>query len=222
MHPVFIVVLVVVILLIDIPLVIFVLRRRAKGGSRINPHWQWLAERFGLQIAGGEPYFPKIRWLGFLKKPIRLEGTYRNSLLKVYHYTVSTGNSSTTYATARLVGANPKGLAFRVSREGVLTRLGKSLGMQDIETGDPRFDKLFVLKSNDPAFIKSALLPEIRGQLCDVWDKHDARGAIALQGEELFYQEVGTIRNEKTRERFAALIDAMVPLHGIVEFYNRA
>ena len=64
------------------------------------------------------------------------------------------------------------------------------------------------------------MLKQIKDGFYDVWEKHKANGTLILEGEELQYNEVGTIRNEKVRERFAAAADLLVDLRGTVEFNN--
>ena len=58
---------------------------------------------------------------------------------------------------------NKDGFRFAVSRETLFRELGKLLGMQDIETGDPVFDKRFVVKTNDEQKVKRLLAePRLR------------------------------------------------------------
>lgn len=204
-------------------LAIFIVVRRAGRSSekKINAHWQWLSEKLGgLEVVGGEPLYPDKKWLGFLRSPLRLEGVFRNCNIKIYNYVVGSGKNSTTYSTVRIVGPNPKGLSFHFHREGIFSKIGKTFGMQDIQTGDMTFDKMFIIKASDPDFIKVALLRQIKNGFYDVWEKHGSQGTLALDGDELQYNEVGTIRNEKVRERFAAAADLLVDLRGTVEFYN--
>ena len=48
-------------------------------------------------------------------------------------YTVSTGNSATTYTRMRVPYVNKDGFRFRIYRKNIFSGLGKLLGMQDIE-----------------------------------------------------------------------------------------
>jgi hypothetical protein len=187
----------------------------------INPHWQWLVDKLQLEIHGGEPVYPGKKWLSWMRTPLRLEGNYRNFSMKIYNYTVGSGKNSTTYSTARIIGPNPKNLTFEFHREGMFSKLGKLVGMEDIQSGDKEFDKKFIIKSSNPDFIKVVLLPQIKEKFCDIWNQHKAQGTIRLKDEELQYNEVGTIRNEATCERFAAIADLLVDLRGTIEFYNK-
>ncbi len=53
-------------------------------------------------------------------------------------------------------------------------------------------------------------------------ETHNAQGTIKLKDNLLAYDEVGTIRDEPTRTRIAAVAKLMCNLGGIVQFYNRA
>ena len=44
---------------------------------------------------------------------------------------------------------NPDGFRFKVYRKGFFSDLGKMLGMQDVEVGQPEFDDDFIIKGND-------------------------------------------------------------------------
>jgi len=64
-------------------------------------------------------------------------------------YTVNTQHSHVTYTRMRAPYINPEGFRFTVYRKGFFSDLGKLLGMQDIEVGDPDFDEAFIIKGND-------------------------------------------------------------------------
>ncbi len=72
-------------------------------------------------------------------------------------HTVSDGENSTTYTRLRAPCLNPAGFRFELHRKGPLCGLGKLLGMQDIEVGDPEFDEAFIIKSNDEATVRELL-----------------------------------------------------------------
>jgi hypothetical protein len=149
--------------------------------NKTNYQLRQLAETLGLAVTGGGPMFPKVEFLGFLKQPLRLEGRHRGIHLQVYHYTVRSGESSTTYATVRAKIENDKDLEFKFSKEGFFSRIGKSLGMQDVSTGDERFDRLFILKCSDPEFMTPALLPQVKEKFFETWETHEAPGSISLK-----------------------------------------
>jgi len=208
---------------LDAFVVIPLIKRRLKAARQgLRPHFQWLAEQLGLQVVGGEPVFPNIGFLSFITRPFHLEGTYRELPLRIHHWASRSGNRrGPTHANARLTVPNPKKLTLHVYREGLMSKVGKALGMQDVQTGDARFDGCFVVKSGDPEFIKTALLPEIRQRFLEIWERHKPEGNIRLENDELFYDELGTIGSEPARERFAAVCELLGELSGVVLYYNR-
>src|SRR5260370_29854462 len=60
-------------------------------------------------------------------------------------HTVSNGESSVTYTRMRAPYKNPDAFRFKIYRKGLFSNLGKMLGMQDIEVGDPEFDLAFII-----------------------------------------------------------------------------
>ena len=70
---------------------------------------------------------------------------------------VSAGKSSTTYTRMRAPYVNADGFRFTIYRRSIFSGLGKAMGMQDIEIGDPSFDEAFIVKANDQAKVRRLL-----------------------------------------------------------------
>jgi len=221
MSPVLIVALVVGFLILDVGVLVLVFKTRGRRMTAVNLHFRWLADTLGLSLRENEPLFPTIAFFSFLTAPPRVEGPRRGCDMSIYHWSTG-GKNSTTYSTVRIDLENPKGLTASFSREGLLSKLGKGLGMQDVQTGDDQFDKLFIIKCSDPEFIRQALLPEVKERFRTIWETHKAQGTIKLKDNLLSYDEVGTIRNEATRTRIAEVAELMCDLGGIVQFYSHA
>lgn len=215
----FIIAAVVIFIVLDVIILVLVFRKRGGKGKR-RLLMEQLAGNLGIGLLGGEPVFPRIAFLSFLCKSFQAEGEFRSRFLKIYHFSTGSGDSRTTYATVRLIGPNPKALTFQFSREGFLSKIGKAVGMQDVQVGDSRFDKLFVVKLSDPDFISAALLPEIKDKFYRVWEEHGAKGSLKLEGEEMRYDEVGTIRNDAARLRCEAVANLLADLAEAVDVYG--
>src|ERR1017187_2893623 len=56
-----------------------------------------------------------------------------------------------TYTRMRAPYVNSDRFQFTIHPEGILSTIGRALGMQDISIGDPHFDEHFVIKGNDEA-----------------------------------------------------------------------
>lgn len=76
--------------------------------------------------------------------------------------------SQAAYTRFSTAFENPEGFHFKVVPQGLLERVGKLLGLQDVEMGDPAFDKTFLVKSNDEArareVLDDALLRQFLGE----------------------------------------------------------
>jgi hypothetical protein len=207
--------------LLNVGVFALVVKAMAQHRRKVDESMHWLADTLELTRVGGEPKFPNSRFLSCIRTPLRVDGRRRGCDLSIYHYTTG-GRNSTDHAAIRVELDNPKGLRLGFSRESVLGKVGKALGMQDVQLGDERFDGLFVVKCSDPDFIKGALLPEVKERFYEVWEKYGALGSIKLDGNALVYDETGKIHNDKARERFVAVTELMCDLGGVVQFYNQA
>lgn len=61
----------------------------------------------------------------------------------------SKGKTRTRYTRMRAPYLNNDGFRFTIYRKSIFSGLGKLLGMQDVEIGDPAFDNAFVIQGND-------------------------------------------------------------------------
>jgi hypothetical protein len=128
-------------------------------------------------------------------------------------YTVSTGESSVTYTRMRAPYINPEGFRFMIYRKNLFSDLGKFLGMQDIEVGDPEFDEAFIIKGNDESkvvslFSNSTIRQMIQDQPGIRLEVNDSEGwfgpRFPEKVDELRFQVVGIIKDV---ERLKALFD---------------
>ena len=128
------------------------LLKRIFGPSQ-NEVWKQLCYDIGADfIKGG------------LFKGSKVEARIRNWTVTLDTFTVSTGKSSVTYTRVRAPFINNDGFRFTVYRKGLFSAVGKFLGMQDVEVGGPKFESLEplfglpgyidpqVIESGDPEF----------------------------------------------------------------------
>jgi hypothetical protein len=128
-------------------------------------------------------------------------------------YTVSTGKSSTTYSRMRAPYINPEGFRFTIYRKGLFSDLGKLLGMQDIEVGDPEFDEAFIIKGDDEGQVRELFTdPKLRQMMQDQpeirLEVKDSEGWFGPRFpedvDESHFQVLGVIKDV---ERLKALFD---------------
>jgi hypothetical protein len=136
--------------------------------------------------------------------------------------TDSTTDHSVHYTRMRAPYVNPEGFRFTIYRKGFFSDLGKLLGMQDIEVGDPAFDEAFVIKANDEGKVCALFAnPKIRQMIQDQpqirLEVRDSEGWFGPKFpedvDELHFQVVGVIKDAdrlKTLfDLFAAVLDQL-------------
>ncbi len=117
--------------------------RQVFGPSR-DEVWRQLCNEIGADFVEG----------GFWKGN-KVQAHVKEWIVTLDTYTVSTGKSHVTYTRMRAPYVNRDGFRFTIYRRNLLSDLGKLLGMQDIDVGDPEFDRDLVIKGNDESKVLS-------------------------------------------------------------------
>ncbi len=130
------------------------------------------------------------------------------------------GESQATRLRAPYV--NSDGFRFTIYRKGFFSDLGKLLGMQDIEVGDPEFDEAFIIKGNDESrvvslFSNSKIRQMIQDQPKIRLDVKDSEGWFGPKFpenvDELQFRVIGVIKDvERLKslfDLFAAVLDQL-------------
>jgi hypothetical protein len=90
--------------------------------------------------------------------PWMMEGERGGLPVSIYQDVRGSGKSQTNYTVVRVAFHEALGFELRLSREGAMTKLGKSLfHLQDIELGDPEVDPFVRIKSSDPEAARQLL-----------------------------------------------------------------
>jgi hypothetical protein len=101
-------------------------------GPSLNDAWRQLGSEIGAEFIAGS----------FFKGTPRVEARVGNWTVTLDTYTVSTGKSSVTFTRMRAPFINRDGFRFTIYRKSMFSRMGKLLGMQDVEVGGPKFEHL--------------------------------------------------------------------------------
>ena len=160
--------------------------------------WRQLSEEIGAEFVEG----------GFWK------GSKVQAHVGPWTVTLDINNDGESQSTRiRAPYVNPEGFRFTIYRKGFFSNLGKLLGMQDIEVGDPEFDEAFVIKGNDEGKVCGLFAnPKIRQMILaqqkirlEVKDSEGWFGPKFPQDvDELHFQVLGVIKDV---ERLKALFD---------------
>lgn len=156
---------------------------RNRSMQALRENWQQLGMRTGLSFTRG----------GLLTAP-SLGGEYRRRSLTLTTFSRSSGRSSTTYTRITLALKSPAAGTLGLSPEGFLSGLGRALGMQDVQVGNERFDKSFIVKSSPPEFAPAMLGdPMLQDALLRLREGHSFYLELNAQG--ITYTEVGRLSN---------------------------
>lgn len=137
--------------------VAFSLYQRAQSRDQ----WEQAANDLGL-------YFESS-----LFSSAKITGRYNSSPVEVYKVSRGGKNNSKTYTVfeAGLPPEAPDDLVL--AEEGFFAGVGKFMGMQDIEIGDPIFDSNFVIKGKNPAAVKRFLQQEkVTDDILELYNKY--------------------------------------------------
>ena len=119
-------------------------------GPSKDEAWRQLSQEIGAEFVEG----------GFWKGN-KVQAQVGTWTITLDTYTVHTQHSHVTYTRMRAPYVNPEGFRFTIYRKGFFSDLGKLLGMQDIEVGDPEFDEAFIIKGNDESgSVICSLIPD--------------------------------------------------------------
>jgi hypothetical protein len=184
--------------------------RRMFGPGR-KEVWQQLSREMGARFVEGS-----------FTKADKVQATHGEWTVTLDNFAVHTGKVTVIFTRMRAPYVNPDGFRFRVYRRGMFSNIGKALGMQDVEVGQPGFDEDFIIKGTDEGKLRQLFAnPKIR-QLIDaqkdidfsVKDDEGWFGTTFPDGvDELLFQVPGIIKDiERLKllyELFAETLDEL-------------
>jgi len=153
---------------------------------------------------------------GFFSMP-SVSGSYRGHQLQMGYFQRSEGSGKSrhthTYFFTRLMTNTSPQFALSLSREGVFSWLGKTIGVtHEIQIGDEAFDKEYLINTNDALRAKRVLAPEVRQKVDGLFDSFRL-GSMNLESGALYVQRemsnVGYDDLKKVAEAMAGLADAV-------------
>lgn len=107
--------------------------------KKTNLAWAAVAQRLGLVFQPGQLF----------SRP-RISGVHKGCSVLVTTFSKGTGKHQTTYTRFRVSYPHSLDLGLRLTRQGLLSGIGKVFGTQDIEVGDKPFDDAIVVKGRAP------------------------------------------------------------------------
>jgi len=149
-------------------------------------------------------YYPKIEG-HLMKRPFSLE-----------MYQQGKGKNKRYFTELNFELENKYEYTLNVYKERIWSKFGKLVGMQDIEIGDPPFDKSFMIKSNDDYFATEVLKDQVTKD-CFKMILHSMDGEFKLENTTLNYKQLGLIKNDSDRVFAEHLIETGLVLSMNIE-----
>ena len=138
---------------------------------------------------------------------------------EVTFHTFTTG-SGKSRVNWRAVSVRPRaigGLLFHLKPQGLGTKLSELFGAEEITVGDAAFDRAWFIQTNEPEFLRAALVPEIRAKLTAARADAGTDGNFKLQQAAVVYAEHGTFADPNDGARFEQLLPVLHDLAAIAE-----
>ena len=137
--------------------------------------------------------------------------------VRFFSFITRTGKSSTTW---RAVSVRPRAigdLLFHFQPQGLGTKLKELFGAREIVTGDAPFDAAWFLETNQPEFLRAALVPEVRAKLLAAHATARAGENFKLEEAAVRYAEHGSFGDPADCARFEQLLPVLHDLADIAE-----
>ena len=113
----------------------------------------------------GGTHHPQSRWW---RNDEHITATIEGANVKLDTYVVSTGKVTVAYTRVVAPFVYGPGPKLQVYKRGILATIGKALGMEDHDLGEPAFDNAFVVKSDSAAVARRLWTPGTMKRLSGV------------------------------------------------------
>jgi len=137
--------------------------------------------------------------------------------IRFFTFTTGSGKSRVNW---RAVSVRPRvigNLLFHFQRQGLATKLKELVGAREIVVGDAPFDAAWFLETNEPDFMRAALVPEVQAKLMAAHAAASAGGNFQLQLAAIRYAEHGSFADATDCTRFEQMLPLLHDLADIAE-----
>jgi hypothetical protein len=140
-------------ILIFVIIVAVAFATNAQQRTALNDAYTKLANRFqgSIETAGTFSGYPSVRFMH----------NAAHVLVDVH----STGGEDATYYTQFHISWPDRNLRCEIYPERFMSRVGKLMGMQDIQIGSPQFDPNYIITGNDEGAIRELLTPTVQAHV---------------------------------------------------------
>jgi hypothetical protein len=188
----------------------------AKQSRRTMDNLRQAAATLGLQFVEKPPA------LGIFYTDSRATGQLRGKRVELYPFATGSGKSRVQWSAVSAAVLAPTGLTFHLQRQGFGTKLIAFFGAKEITVGDEEFDGDWFIQTNQPEFLRQALLPELRAKITTLVRElgAQARGMeFKLEQNVVRYAEIGSFASGDTCRRCERAADLVGDLADVAEVF---
>jgi hypothetical protein len=130
---------------------------------------------------------------GCFRSP-KVSGMFRNRNILIDSYTEHHGGDDDRSTTYTRIQANHSGRLpgeINVYPATLFSAIGKKLGMQDMQVGNPEFDKTFIVKGGDEGMVRGILDMDVQQKLIRL------KPAVHVYTDKVYTRTAGYIKDKK-------------------------
>jgi hypothetical protein len=172
----------------------------ARQGKRTAENVRQMAATLGLQVEDKPPV------LGIFYTGARASGQLRERRVELFPFSTGAGKSRVEWCAV----------------SAALAAASRLTGTKEIQVGDAGFDRTWFIQTNQPEFLREALLPELREKITALMRESgaSARGPeFKLDGSTVRYAEMGTFSDPARCRRCERAVEIVCDLADVAEVF---
>ena len=192
----------------------FIVWAAARASKQAGENLDRLAATLGLQREITAPV------LGVFHPEPRISGQIRGKRIEVFPFSTGSGKSRVQWSAISAAAQVDGGLTFDFRPQGLGTKLMEVFGSREIQVGDDAFDRAWFIQTNQPDFLRAALVPELREKISALSREAGVRGGqLQLEHGVVRYAEHGSLSDAKRCDRLGRALDAVCDLADVAEVF---
>ncbi len=201
-------------ILIIVATLVIVFWAAAQASKRASENIRELAAMLGLQADIRPPA------LGLFYTDPRAAGQWRGKAMEIYTYTTGSGKSRMQWCAVAAALRADGGLRFTLQPQGFGTKVMEMFGASEIQVGDADFDRRWFIQTNQPDFLRAALLPELRAKIFTLAAEPSAsRLKLMLEDGRVRYAEQGSFASARVAGRIGQAAEVVADLADVAEVF---
>ena len=127
----------------------------------------------------------------------KIEGKYKELNVEIspeFHNQGGKHNRKTAYTRFKVFFPHSLNASLQLQKEGFFSKIGKTFGAQDIQTGNPDFDGQFIIKGNEEGQILSIFSnPSVQQNLRDFFERYPQ---AVVDDSGIHFEKPGILQDE--------------------------